>query len=220
MNEIVEISGPSKIEQCQRRFDTASEVVFGVNLAKDGPTQIDIEFSGLVDYKIGDDERKQKNAELAVEELFKSGAELEKTEKQEKLNATTPYSDEALALQKPGPREIAYDYVTGGRVRPDSVEVATEVYKSYLDQAKQRRSDFVQMRTKQVDWKHGGQRHEKDTLTVLSIESRAQIRDAQEFMNTRYNFDVPYTDTMFGMPEPKTETARVGVQPVLKKSFS
>lgn len=173
----------SKIESANLRFSSALEAVFGVA----GPEGNDV----LVNYDFDGNEKNKQLAELAVIELFKAGFEIEKIEKDEKLKALKEFSEEARLLQKPGSKEIAYDYVVGGRTREDSQRIAQQVYAEYANRAYDDWHKFIKMKTDQIDWERTDNRKEKDELTQLNINSGKQMKKAQIFIKERYGLGAP-----------------------------
>ncbi len=180
----VEIHGSVNKEQLNQNLVYAREVVFG-GVMRDTEEPDYRQFDPFVKYETGGDEKQIQFADLAVKDLFKAGAELEKTETQEKLIKAKPFSEEARALEKPGPREIAYDYVLGNRVAEESAEITAGVLKGYVEDANNERYDFTEMKRRHFE-KSEPTRKEWNELNMYATGAGDHVRRAVVFMKNQY----------------------------------
>lgn len=176
---------PISIEIARQRLEIAMEAAFG-GVMNHPENPMESQFVPMVEYPVDDDAKKSQLADLAVKELFKSAAEVEKMQTEEKKKRLTPYSDEFRALEKPGPHEIAYDYILGNRTSEVSASIATAVLSELGIAVDNKNWDFRRMkedhfkRTEptRVDW------HEHSFLVE---GQQKQIKKAKEYVYKKYN---------------------------------
>lgn len=146
VKDVIEVRPITDITKLKQNLEYASEVAFGgiMNYEEDKEYP---RFRPFVEYTSGSGSKQAWMAEQAVKDLFKAGSDLEKAQTAEKLADLKPYSDEARALEKPGPMEIAYDYILGNRLGEESAQITAGVLEQYKNAFDQKKSDFVNMKT-------------------------------------------------------------------------
>jgi hypothetical protein len=174
---------PTPIERANKQLEIAMEIAFGGVLSHpDDP--MDSVFVPNVDFRDGGD-IKTRLADLAVKELFRFAAEVEKMQTEEKKKALTTYSDEFLALEKPGPFEIAYDYVLGNRTREDSAAIAAGILSEIVATVYKRNLDFREMKEKHFS-KTYPTRVDELEHGILVKGQQNQMKGALEFIYKKY----------------------------------
>jgi len=137
----------TNLEPFREAHDLASEIVFGgVTSPTEEAYAETHRYKPFVNFGPQADENSQRAAGLAINDLFASAVALEKAQTANEMRGETPHSNKTLALGRPGPYEIAYDYIKGLRVQEDSAEIASGVWAKFVHEANKRYSDFERTR--------------------------------------------------------------------------
>lgn len=118
---------------------------------------------------------------------------MEKAQTEEKKTGLKPYSDEILVLEKPGPYEIAYDYISGNRVREESAVIATGVLSELAIVADTKNDKFRNMKTTHLK-RSKGTKQEWHELNFLVEGQQNQIKRAEEFIYKKYKIKAATID--------------------------